>query len=376
MIRSLLITGLLAALPLSGAAAQSEELTAAVDSYLQEDYSNIDVIARHADNGVPEAIAILGQAYLYGYGVTADTPLGVALLEQAASLGERSSAVQLGRVYEFGTTRIPVDLSAAATWYVKAAEEGDTTSAPTALKRLPAAVVIEAGGAAWADAVADTGTGSGDKRANTPPAPQAPASALAAATRTVFSEQETAAAETPAPPGTSPGNRDEPDAQRGLTTQAQSPASAILGTDSAPPAIKMNDQTSFPVFADTRLSRIADAAASCFVVLKPEIERQRLALDSLMKLDGFGNTETDQPRYQELADTDNRLKSMTAAMRASEDLLADTKRNGGLTSEAVSLALMPHRDALQSRPGTGPTASFCGQRLVSLIGESAGWTSQ
>ncbi len=370
MIRSLFAIAILAAMPLSGAAAQSEELSAAVDSYLQEDYSRIDVIAEHADNGVPEAIAILGQAYLYGYGVTTDKALGVALLEQAASLGERSSAVQLGRVYEFGTARIKADAPTAAGWYVKAAKAGDTASAPAALQRLPADIVIEAGGAAWANIDSEAEPAAIPAAALTPPA-----SPLADATRTVFSEPE-AASETPAKPRIGTAATVDSRAQRPAQSQAQSPASAILGTDSAPPSIIMKDQTSFPVFADTRLSRVADAAASCFVVLKPEIERQRLALDSLMKLDGFGNTQTDQPRYEELAESDNRLKSMIAALKASEEVLADARRNGGLTPEAVRLALLPHSDALQSRPNTGPTATFCGQRLVSLIGESAGWTSQ
>ncbi len=66
MIRLFLVAFLTGTMTLASAAAQSEELNAAVDAYLKEDYSHIDVIARYAEDGEPEAIAILGQDYLYG----------------------------------------------------------------------------------------------------------------------------------------------------------------------------------------------------------------------------------------------------------------------------------------------------------------------
>lgn len=324
MIRLLLLVFLTGTIALASASAQSEELAAAVDAYLKEDYSHIDVIARHAEDGEPEAIAILGQAYLYGYGLEADRPLGVALLEQAASLGERSSTVHLGRVFEFGLEGIPANPQTAANWYVEAARGGDTRSAPAALKRLPRDIVIAAGGAAWAR---EAGMAS-----------QAP---------------------------------DEP-----VETEVAiipSPASALLGTSSAPPPLRMNDGTPFPIFADTSLSAAGDAAASCLIVLKPEIERQKLALEGLMKLDGFGASQTGGSRHTELAETDRKLAAMREALRASEALLGDPKRNGGLTAEDVRLALIPHSEALGSRPETGPAASLCAARLVPLIGESAAW---
>ncbi|WP_084398255.1 tetratricopeptide repeat protein [Henriciella aquimarina] len=332
MIRFTLAAFLTSLLPLAPASAQPEDLRAAIDAYLAEDYRHIEIIARHAEDGVPEAIAVLGQAYLYGYGIEIDRPLGVALLEQAASLGERSSLVHLGRVFEFGVEGIPPDPKAAAKWYVQAAQGGDTTSAPAALKRLPADIVIAAGGAAWASE----------------PAPDAPAAGAPATS-----------SETPI-----------------SAEKAPSPASAILGTATAPPPLIMNDKTRFPIFADTQLSPIGDAAASCFVVLRPEIERQKLALESLMTLNGAGveaRSGSRSSRYSELANTDRQLTAMSEALRASENLLADPARNGGLNAEAVRLALVPHRDALANRPDSGPGATFCGQRLIQLIGESAGW---
>lgn len=325
MIRFFLAALLTSFLPLGSALAQSEELNAAIDAYLQEDYSHVDVIARHAEEGVPEAIAILGQAYLYGYGIEANHLLGVALLEQAASLGQRSSTVRLGRVFEFGVEGIPVDEEIAAKWYVEAARAGDTRSAPAALKRLPRDVVIAAGGTAWARKADTAGT---------------------------LAETETAAETLPVAP---------------------SPAGVLLGTSTAPLPLRMNDGTSFPLLADTRLSAIGDAAASCFVILKPEIDRQKLALEGLMKLDGFGASQASGSRHAELAETDRRIAALSEALRASEAVLGDPKRNGGLNPEDVRLALIPHAEAQQKRPETGPGASLCANRLVSIIGESAAW---
>lgn len=325
MIRLFLVAFLTGTMTLASASAQSEELNAAVDAYLKEDYSHIDVIARYAEDGEPEAIAILGQAYLYGFGIEADQLLGIALLEQAASLGERSSTVHLGRVFEFGLEGIPANPETAAKWYVEAARGGDTRSAPAALKRLPRDIVIAAGGAAWARE--------------------------AGAARPVSIEP-----------------------LEEKVVVVPSPASALLGTSSPPPPLRMNDGTPFPIFADTKLSAAGDAAASCFVVLKPEIERQKLALEDLMKLDGFGASEAGGSRHSELAETDRKLAAMRDALKASEAVLGDPKRNGNLTAEDVRLALIVHSEALGSRPQTGPAASLCAARLVPLIGESAGWT--
>lgn len=352
---------LMGALPLADAAAQPDDLRAAIDAYLAEDYSQVEIIAAHAEDGVPEAVAILGQAYLYGYGRDIDRPLGIALLEQAASMGEHSSNIYLGRIFEFGVPGIPADPATAAKWYVAAANAGDSTSAPAALKRLPRDIVIAAGGEAWAAPQADTDDSPAETTDSAPPA----SSPIAEATRTVF--------DPPAPQKDGAGATAQ---EQGAQTSEQaaqgpaSPASAILGTDSAPPAILMNDGTAFPVFADTSLSVSGDAAASCLIVLKPEIERQKLALEALMQLDGNASP-TRESRYRELAETDNRIASMTAALQASETLLNTPRQNGGLTAEAVRLALIPHRDAMEARPSSGPSATLCGQRLIQLFGEQS-----
>lgn len=326
MIRSAAIALTACLLLVPAASGQSEELNAAIDAYLAEDYSHVDVIAGYAEDGVPKAVALLGQAYLYGYGVEADQALGVALLEQAAALGERSSTVHLGRVFEFGLQGVPPAPETAAKWYIMAARAGDTRSAPAALKRLPRDIVIAAGGTAWA---------------------REPGSRTAAV-------EEDQTGSSVAPP-------------------AISPASALLGTSNAPTALTMNDGTSFPLLANTRLSRVGDAAASCQAVIQPEIERQKTALEDLMKLDGFGALQSSGSRHAELAETDRRIAALQETLSASEALLADPERNGGLTGEDLETAKLAHRAALGNRPGSGPAASLCSSRLVSLIGQSAAW---
>lgn len=329
----------------------ADELGDAVDAYLKEDYSQIETIARYADDGVPEAIALLGQAYLYGNGVESDRPLGLALLEQSASLGDRASAVQLGRVYEFGVDGVAPDDALAVKWYLVAANAGDTASAPAALKRLPAELVIEAGGASWAnpDQLYRTAEATEEKPQSVEEAPVTNP-VLPAAT---FATDVTAQHST-----------------------SGSPARAILGTDTPPAPLSLLDKTSFPIFADTRLSAIGDAAASCLVVLKPEVERRQSTLDGMMQLGSEIPTEESGVGYDKLLINDRELKAMREALQASERVLSSTSQNGGLNPEGLRLALIPHKEAYASRPATGPSAAFCGRRFIQLVGESAGWTSQ
>ena len=157
---------------------------------------------------------------------------------------------------------------------------------------------------------------------------------------------------------------------------AASPARAILQADQPPAPLSMLDSTSFPLFADTKLNAVGDAAASCLVVLQPEIERRQLAMNSLMEIGSKAAASDSGVGYSKLLDNERDLKAMNEALRASERVLTDPRRNGGLNTEAVQLALIPHRDALATRPDTGPSANFCGRRLVQLIGESAGWENQ
>lgn len=323
---------------LSAPAATADEFTDAVDAYLKEDYSGIDVIARHADDGVPEAIGLLGRAYVNGNGLEVDMPLGLALLEQAATLGEISSAIQLGRAYEFGLEGLEPDPAIAAKWYVLAAKAGESASAPAALKRLPPDIVIEAGGATWAGPV-ETG--------------------------------DVLPVEGPATP-TPTANAQTPLASK-LPAETSSPASAILGTDQAPAPLSMLDNTSFPVFADTKFSPVADAAASCLVVLRPEIRRREAELENLMGLDKIQSSQESGVGYDKLLENRRELEAMQSAFAAGERVLSDPKQNGGLNADAIRMALSPHQDAAVARPETGPSPAFCGRKLTQLIGESAGW---
>lgn len=327
MLRFAVLSLATAVLPLCNALAQPEPLARALEAFINEDYSQISTIARYADDGEAEAIAALGQAYLNGHGVKADAFLGIALLEQADRLGERSSSVQLGRAYEFGTGGIEVDTAMSAHWYVRAARGGDTRSAPAALHRLPREDVLAAGGAPWA----------------------APETTTSAALLIEPLEKDNA------PPA------------------AASPASALLGTSLAPPPIVMTDGIRFPVFADTQLSLIADAAASCSVVVTPELEQQAAMLNSLMQLGNTDTVDAGSSRHASLAEADLLVKSLTDVQRAADGVLFDTRRNGGLRPEDVRIALVAHSEALKHRPQTGPGLSVCSTWLIPLIEESAAW---
>ncbi|MGB3626598.1 MAG: hypothetical protein WA989_12260, partial [Henriciella sp.] len=211
---------------------------------------------------------------------------------------------------------------------------------------LPPLVVIEAGGAAWAAPIE--------------PVDVEPVEGPAVST---------AAARIIAPPAA--GQQNPVDTN--VPVEASSPASAILGTDQAPAPLTMLDKTNFPVFADTKLSAVADAAASCLVVLRPEIQRREATLENMMALGKSDTAPEDGVGYAKLLETRRELEAMQAAFTAGERVLSDPKQNGGLNAEAMKMALSPHVDASETRPASGPSPVFCGRKLTQLIGESAGW---
>ena len=65
--------------------------------------------------------------YYHGEGVTQDNKKAVNLFEMAALAGDRESAANLAKMYEFGMA-VELDLALAVKWYLKAAEMGDRFS--------------------------------------------------------------------------------------------------------------------------------------------------------------------------------------------------------------------------------------------------------
>ncbi|QYJ01142.1 hypothetical protein KUV46_01810 [Thalassovita mediterranea] len=137
------------ALLLAGPAfAGPPELDAAIDAYLEKDYSEIALIRRYADAGEADALAIIGQAYLYGMGYARDQDLGVTYLTRAAEAGDWPAAIHLSRIYAYGDAGQAKDEVKSAEFAVLAAKLGDPI-ASTRLSQMPRELVIAAGGGAY-----------------------------------------------------------------------------------------------------------------------------------------------------------------------------------------------------------------------------------
>ena len=80
-------------------------------------------IRAHAEQGDPEAQAILGLMYDAGVGVTEDDAQAVEWLRRAAVQGYALAWNHLGLMREFGNG-VPEDHAQAAAWYREAAEQG------------------------------------------------------------------------------------------------------------------------------------------------------------------------------------------------------------------------------------------------------------
>lgn len=160
------------ALLLAGPAlAGPPELDAAIDAYLEKDYSEIALIRRYADAGEADALAIIGQAYLYGMGYARDQDLGVTYLTRAAEAGDWPAAVQLSRIYAYGDAGQVKDEAKSAEFAVLAAKLGDPAG-PRRLSQMPRDLVIAAGGGAYlSPAPADTSPAPAEAPAPEPAAP-------------------------------------------------------------------------------------------------------------------------------------------------------------------------------------------------------------
>jgi TPR repeat protein len=167
------IAGLLGlALLLAGPAlAGPPELDAAIDAYLEKDYSEIDLIRRYADAGEADALAIIGQAYLYGMGYTRDPDVGVTYLTRAAEAGDWPAAVQLSRIYSYGDAGQAKDEAKSAEFAVLAAKLGDPAG-PRRLSQMARDLVIAAGGGGYlSPAPADAAPAPAETPAPEPAAP-------------------------------------------------------------------------------------------------------------------------------------------------------------------------------------------------------------
>lgn len=75
----------------------------------------------------PEALMLLGYAYLTGNGVQQDTLTGLDYTEQAANLGSTQAMMNMGAIYNAGIG-VERDSLAMEQWYLKAVEKGSVTA--------------------------------------------------------------------------------------------------------------------------------------------------------------------------------------------------------------------------------------------------------
>lgn len=319
--RKLLLSLLAGAACAAAAFASPPELSAAIDAWLDDDYSQMQVIERHARAGNAAALGVQGQACYYGLGCARDRTRGLNLMTQAADAGDVPSMLQLGRIYENGAAGLPADAALAARWYQRAAEAGDTLSAPAALARLQ---------------------------------PEA---------RPVTLEPPRLEAAAPLPPEAPP----IPPVQAPAAASPR-PAPPSLPAPPAQPAILSNG-AAFPVYLSTRLGRRGDVAATCYAELDPIIDPKIDDLEALIAL-----SKTQSPVQQ--ARTASRIDVLNAEVRAlievrkmAGETLKGLVGQNGLTEQDVSAAMNQHMNARRLRPETGPGPDLCRQRYMILDAE-------
>lgn len=319
--RKLLISLLASAACAAAAFAMPPELSSAIDAWLDDDYSQMQVIERYARAGDAAALGVQGQACYYGLGCTRDRTRGLDLMRQAADAGDVPSMLQLGRIYENGATGLPADDALAATWYRRAAEAGDTLSAPAALSRLQpetAPVALE----------------TPRQEAAAPVPPQAP----------------------PMPP---------------IQTPAATPPSPAPPSPPAPSAqpIILSDGTAFPVYLTTGLGRRGDVAATCYAELDPVIDPKIDELEALIALSKTQSPVQQVRTASQVEVLNVEVRSLIEVRKMAGETLKGLVGQNGLTEQDVSAAMNQHMSARRLRPETGPGAEFCRQRYIVLDAE-------
>ena len=77
-----------------------------------------------ADEGVAEAIGMLGLAYQKGSGVEADATKAVELLQKAVEMGDAIAAHNLGMLYQNGMDGVDVNEEASNRYFQQASDMG------------------------------------------------------------------------------------------------------------------------------------------------------------------------------------------------------------------------------------------------------------
>jgi uncharacterized protein len=77
-----------------------------------------------ADEGIPEAIGMLGIAYQKGAGVEVDSEKAIELLEKAVDMGDAVAAYNLGVLYQNGMVGVDIDMAVSQRFFKLASQMG------------------------------------------------------------------------------------------------------------------------------------------------------------------------------------------------------------------------------------------------------------
>ncbi|MBL1141612.1 MAG: sel1 repeat family protein [Proteobacteria bacterium] len=77
-----------------------------------------------ADQGIAEAIGMLGIAYQRGAGVELDAEKAIELLEKAVDMGDAVAAYNLGLLYQNGMPGVDIDMAVSQRYFQLANEMG------------------------------------------------------------------------------------------------------------------------------------------------------------------------------------------------------------------------------------------------------------
>ncbi|MEM7494201.1 MAG: hypothetical protein AAF296_12530 [Pseudomonadota bacterium] len=280
-----------------------------------------------ARSGHRDAARVIGRECLRGR-MCATTRQESHDLLVASAQTDPGSAQELAAIYRdglWGGKAFPVD---AAKWLVHAHKLG-STSAVYMLEGLPIDAVREAGAEYLL------------------PEPIAP-------------EQQTVS---PAPQQEA---ADMTEGDNGLYTMSESEMTALadllFGTGGGnvplggPTVLPWSEtESGFPVFVDSALNNVGDAAASCYLVASEDLERV------LARIQAGTNTSSERVEME----TDAMM------MEFYFETLGNSELNGGAGKVIISIALDDHKVSKSKHPYAGPSKDFCKDNFVSFMTDDA-----
>ena len=114
-------------------------------------------------------------------------------------------------------------------------------------------------------------------------------------------------------------------------------------------------ESGFPVFVDSTLNNVGDAAASCYLVASEDLE------GVLARIEAGTNTFSERVEMQTYA----------MMMEFYFETLGNSELNGGAGKVIVSIALDDHKVSKSKHADAGPSKDFCKDNFVSFMTDDA-----